>query len=366
MTILLVVAVASAVYLLLAVVRLLAFAVRPIALAQEFLPSVTIFKPIAGLEPNLYENLASFCDQDYDARYEVIFCLATPEDSALPVVQRVAADFSPCPTTIAIGRASGMLNPKIANLTEPNVEPQGEIVVVADSDIRVDRSYLRAIAAGFASERVGAVTCLYAGRPNATAVSRLGALQIQDEFVPSVLAALALGKLRFALGATMAVRRRVLEEIGGLAALGAYLADDHKLGELVTDLGYEIELSRYPVGTDVNETRLAELWSHELRWARTHFALAPVGYAFSFLMYALPLAVLYLVVSGNLSLGVPLLAIVLGLRVAVHYLARYALKVAGDDLLLIFPRDFLSLALWGASLFGRRVRWREENYTISR
>ena len=363
--VLLVVASAGAIYLGIAAFRLAQFALRPLELAREFLPTVTILKPVAGDEPNLYENLASFCDQDYDAHYEVIFCLAGTDDAALPTVRRVVADFSWCPAAIAVGRAPGMLNPKIANLAKPGVDPQGEIVVIADSDIRVDRHYLRAIAAGFASQRVGAVTCLYSGVPNATTVSRLGALQIQDEFAPSVLVALALGKLRFCLGATMAVRRRVLEEIGGIAALGNHLADDHKLGEMVAANGYEIELSRYTVGTDVNERRLSELWSHELRWARTHFALAPVGYAFSFLMYALPLALLYLVLSGNLIAGLPLLASVVGLRLVVHYLARYVFHAARDDVALIGPRDFLSLAVWAVSLVGRTVRWREKKYSTA-
>ncbi|MBV9233642.1 MAG: bacteriohopanetetrol glucosamine biosynthesis glycosyltransferase HpnI [Candidatus Eremiobacteraeota bacterium] len=359
---LLVVAVAGAVYLAIAAVRLLQFAMRPIELARDFLPTISVLKPVAGIEPNLYRNLASFCEQDYDARYEVIFCLASANDPALPTVQRVVADFAWCPAAIALGRAPGMLNPKIANVAKAGVEPQGEIVVIADSDIRVDRKYLRALAAGFASERVGAITCLYSGEPNDGIVSRLGALQIQDQFAPSVLVALALGALRFCLGATMAVRRRVLDDIGGLAALGDHLADDHKLGELVAQRGYEVELCRYPVRTDVNEITLAALWSHELRWARTHRALAPAGYAFSFLTFALPLALLYLIFGGNRAAAIPLLASVLALRVAVHYVARYAFGAARDDVALIVPRDLLSLAVWAASLFGRTVRWRGRIY----
>ncbi len=151
------------------------------------------------------------------------------------------------------------------------------------------------------------------GMPNASLVSRLGAMQIEDVFIPSVLVALALGELRFCLGATMAVRRSVLEEIGGLAALGDGIADDHKLGELVTGTGNEIDLSRYVVRTTVPETTLGALWSHELRWARTNLALAPAGYAFSFLMYALPLALIYLAVSRNVAWGLPLLALVVAL-----------------------------------------------------
>jgi ceramide glucosyltransferase len=364
-TFLLIVAIAAIAYLALACIRVALFAAQPVERASEFLPTFTILKPIAGDEPQLYENLLSCVDQDYDEFFEVVLCLQSSEDPAFAVAKRIAIE-SPSHTRIAIGQHSGMLNPKIANVAKPEAEPQGEIVVIADSDIRVGRDYLRALAASFASEDAGAVTCLYAGIPNASVVSRLGAMQIEDVFIPSVLVALALGPLRFCLGATMAVRRRVLEAIGGLAALGETIADDHKLGELVTRSGKLVGLSRYVVQTTVPETRFGALWSHELRWARTNLALAPAGYAFSFLMYALPLSVIYLAVSRNVTLGVPLLLVTVTLRLALHYLARRALGVRWvSDALLIPIRDALSFAVWFASFFSRTVRWRGKSYTVT-
>ncbi|HEY6327113.1 MAG TPA: bacteriohopanetetrol glucosamine biosynthesis glycosyltransferase HpnI [Candidatus Cybelea sp.] len=360
--ILFIIAIAGAAYLAAAAVCLVAFAQRPLETATEFLPTVTILLPIAGLEPELYENLASFCAQDYDEWYQVVLCLHSHEDAALAVAERIAADF-PSRTAIAIGEAAGMLNPKIANLAKPGVELRGEIVVIADSDVRIGRDYLRALAASFASRRVGAATCLYSAMPGPGSIARLGALYIESGFAPSVLVALAVGKLRFCLGASMAVRRGVLEEIGGLAALGQHLADDHRLGELVAESGREVVLSRYVVRTAVTETTLRELWRHELRWARTNLALAPAGYLFSIVTYALPFALIYLAASRNLTWGIPLLAVVAALRVAVHYLARWALRIRrSGDLALILPRDFLSLAEWVASLLGRAVRWRDKEY----
>ena len=361
--ILFVVAVAGAAYLATAALCLAAFARRPLDAATEFLPTFTILKPIAGVEPELYENLASFCAQDYDEWHQVVLCLHSREDPALAIAERIARDF-PSRTVLAVGEAVGMLNPKIANLAKPGIELRGEIVVIADSDVRVGRDYLRALAAAFASSRVGAATCLYSAMPGPGSIARLGALYIEDGFAPSVLVALAIGKLRFCLGASMAVRRSVLEEIGGLAALGQHLADDHRLGELVAESGREVVLSRYVVSTAVSETRLRDLWLHELRWARTNLALAPAGYLFSFLTYALPFALLYLAVSRNLAWGIPLLVVVAALRVAVHCLARTALRVRrSGDLALVVPRDFLSLAEWVASLLGRAVRWRDKEYS---
>jgi ceramide glucosyltransferase len=239
------------------------------------------------------------------------------------------------------------------------VQPKGEIVVIADSDIRVGRTYLRTLAASFQTPNVGAASCLYSGLSNGTVISRLGALGIEDGFAPSVLVALAVGEMRFCLGATMAVRAGVLESIGGLAALGDTIADDHRLGQLVCGRGYRVALSRYVVATTVAETTLPPLWAHELRWARTAFELAPAGYAFSFLMYAVPLAVIYLALSGDLLLGIPLLAIIISLRFRVHYLARKALAVTRpDDAWLVPLRDFLSLPIWFASLFVPRRTFR--------
>ena len=293
MTVLFVFALAGACYLALACISISLFARRPLDRASEFLPTFTILKPLAGLETSLYENLRSCCQQDYEAFFEVILCLHSSDDPAFVVAKRIAIEF-PSRTRIAIGQNPEIHNRKIANLAKPEAEPRGEIVVIADSDIHVGRDYLASLAASFASEEVGAATCLYAGTPSTSTVSRLGAMQIEDVFIPSVLVALALGPLRFCLGATMAVRRSLLEAIGGVAALGGTIADDHKLGQLVTGKGKRIDLSRYVVRTMVPETRLGALWSRELRWARTNLALAPSGYAFSFLTYAIPL-------SANLS-----------------------------------------------------------------
>jgi len=358
---LLIVAIAGAGYLALANLQMLFFARRPLELAAEFLPTITVLKPILGDEPKLYENLRSFCDQDYGAPFDVVFAIHRPDDSARATLERLVGEF-PENTRLAVGENPELLNPKIANLAKPEAEARGEIVVFADSDIRVGRDYLRAIAASFASDRIGATTCLYAGVPNESLVSRLGAMQIEEMFIPSVLVALTLGKLRFCMGATMAVRRRLLEEFGGLAAIGSVLADDHRLGELVTECGRDVELSRYVVGTTVPERTFGTLWAHELRWARTNLALAPAGYVFSFLMYALPFALLYLGVARNLA-ALLLLALVIALRVGLHYVSRAGLAVNHrDDVALIPVRDFLSLAVWFASFFGRRVLWRGHTY----
>ena len=346
-------------YLMLALLRTVAFASRSIpTIDDEFAPSVTVLKPIAGVESGLYEYLASFCNQDYP-NYEIVFCLHDEDDPAVPIVRRVLEDFRGTKIRVAVGHNDAMANPKIANLAKPGAEPHGEIVVIADSDVLVTPDYLRTVAAEFATETTGATTCLYGAILNESFVSELGALHVEDEFLPSVLVALALGPLRFCMGATMAVRRDVLEQIGGLEALGPYLADDHELGELVTKTGRTVTLCPYTVKTAIPETHFADLWSHELRWGRTKRAQAPAGYAFSFVMYAVPLAfVLLLLAPGWPSFTLFLYAALL--RWFVHRASRGALHTTRTSRWWLLPvRDVMSLAVWLVSMFGRAVKWRE-------
>jgi ceramide glucosyltransferase len=355
---LLIASVLGSVYLAIANAVTLAFGRRPLPREPEHFPSVTILKPVSGLEGGLGENLATFCDQDYPD-YDVIFCVRDPRDAAVPVIEGVMETHPRCNARLAIGDNPAYGNPKIATISKAAATARGDLIVIADSDICVGPTYLRSVVASFAREDIGAVTCVYRALAVDNWVARLGADYVEEHFVPSVLVTSTFGTLRFCLGATMAVRRNVLETIGGIDALGPYLADDHKLGELVSKHGFQVELSRYVVATTIPETRLRDLLSHELRWARTTMVLAPVGYAFSFLMYAVPLAILYLVISHNARVGWTLLGTALALRVALHYSARAALSVRHPSAPWLAPvRDTLNLGLWLASLFGRSVRWR--------
>ena len=362
MIVLLVVTAAGAAYLALAVMQLARFARRRVCETTQT-PRISVLKPLYGAEPGLYEALASFCDQDYPD-FEIVFCLHDESDAAAPIVARLAREFTQVPIRVAYGENARIVNPKIANLAKPGAEPRGEIVVLADSDIWTGRDYLRAIAASFAGERTGAVTCLYGGVPNETFAARLGAMRSEEEFSPSVLVAAALAKVEFCLGATMAVRSGVLERIGGLEALGADLADDYNLGKLVADLGLDVVLSRYVVRTTIAEGTLSALWHREVRWARTNFRLAPAGHIFSFLMYALPFAFLYAVLAHD-ALAYGLLLLVGALRLSLHEAARAAFgNGRRDEPWLIPPRDLFSLAVWAASLVTRTVKWRGAHHRM--
>jgi ceramide glucosyltransferase len=328
-----------------------------------FAPAVTVFKPLHGNEPQLYENLRSFCDQDY-SQYQVIFGANDPEDPSLEVARRLQREFPERAIEVVAGARTAVRNPKVGNLIAMRERARHTVFVIADSDMRAGRDYLRSIVAPFADEGIGAVTCLYGGTPNATIASQLGAMHVNDQFSPSVLVATALEPLTYCFGATMAVRESVLDNAGGFAALGDRLGDDYALGRLVAESGKRVELSDYVVHTTIADDDLARLWLHELRWARTIRSQRTAGYAGSIVTYPLPFAILCAVLTPS-PLSFAVLGLAAALRTVLHFESRktFAKHIRATPWLIPL-RDALGVAVWVTAFLGKRVHWRDARFRV--
>jgi ceramide glucosyltransferase len=323
-------------------------------------PAVTIFKPACGEEPGLEENLASFCAQDYPD-FDVVFGALDPADAALNVMRRVAARYPERTSVVSGDGVARHRNPKMATLAPMIASARGDIVVIADSDMRVGPDYLDAIVAPFDDPHTGALTCVFHGEPaDDRLASALSAMAITEQFMPSALVANAIEPMTYCFGSTMAVRRRVLEAIGGIAALGDRLADDYALGSFVAAHGYRIVLSPYVVTNVVSEPGLRHLIEHELRWARTIRGVRFLSYTGLILTYPLPLALIHLAVARKRIPALALVALAAGLRVALHRRANETFGTRRRPAAWLIPvRDALGVAVWALGLFGREVRWRD-------
>ena len=329
-------------------------------------PAVSVLKPLAGTEPELRANLRSFCDQDYP-HFEVILGVGNQSDAALAAARQIAAEF-PDRVRVVVGDHLAGPNRKVANLANMMTAARHDWIVVADSDVRVGRDYLSRLVGPLGDPGVGVVTCLYRARPLGPVWSQLGALAVNDWFLPSVLVSQALGSQRFVSGATLALRREVLEAVGGFAALASHLADDYELGRLTRARGFGTVLSPVLVETLVHEPSARALVEHEVRWLCTIRGVAPWGYLGLGVTQTLVASLLagLLVGPHPWALGLP--AVALALRLMVHFTAQRRLEVPGAGLgtaLLVPLRDLLGFAEWVAGFFTRRVRWREQQLAVA-
>ncbi len=331
----------------------------------RFSPPVTVLKPLCGNDGHLYENLRSFCEQDYP-RYQVIWGVRDPDDPAVPVVHRLIREFPDLDLTLVTnGRLSGT-NLKVSNLSNLDRRAKYDTLVLADSDMRVGPDYLSAVVAPLEDRTVGLVTCLYKGTARDGLWSTLGAMFINEWFFPSALAGAGLGPLRHAFGATIACRRETLTSIGGFEALADYLADDYMLGWLTSRHRLRVVLSPYIVENVVVEKDLRGLFFHELRWTRTFRTVRPVSYFFSVVTYGIPLSFLFLVSSGLSRLAITAFAAHLVLRCGGRVLLHQALRlsVPWSNAWLVPLRDLLSFILWALSFLGQSVRWNDHRFRV--
>jgi ceramide glucosyltransferase len=323
---------------------------------------VSILKPLYGAEPALYEDLASFFTLD-DPAYELIFGVRDSHDPALAVVARLRAEHPERAVQVVTDPRIHGSNLKISNLINMMAVAQHDLIVIADSDMRVPADYLAPVVGPLADKGVGAVTCAYLGRQEGdTLAGRLAALQINDWFLPSVLVARRVGKANFCMGSTMAFRRDALAAIGGLGRLKDLLADDYMLGRLMTEAGYRVELASCIVETSVPEETLKPVLSHELRWGRTIRTVEPSSFFGAGLTHTISMA---LIADGFLALGQAnpaIMATVLGAalaaRLLLHATIRRAFPRLKTEWWLVPIRDILSFGVWAGSFTGRSVEWR--------
>jgi ceramide glucosyltransferase len=326
-------------------------------------PSVTILKPLHGDEPGLFENLASFCAQDYPGPVQIVFGVQDPADPAVAVVERLAAAFPDKALDLVIEARLQGANRKVANLINMAPSIRHEAVVLADSDMRVPPDYLVRVVAALQHPGVGLVTCLYHGVPVSDQLwPRLSALAIDTHFLPNVIVGLSLGLARPCFGSTIALRRTTLDDIDGFAAFADLLADDYAIGAAVRAAGHAVAIPPFTVGHSCPENSAQALWRHEVRWARTIRSVDPAGYAGLAITHAFPLGLLGALAGRPGALIVAAAAV--ACRIALCMRIERAFGLQRHPRWLVPLRDLLSFAVFVWSFFGLAVSWKGSDYRV--
>jgi len=353
-------------YLLAATILVGRFAGVPPATSAAT-PAVTILKPLHGDEAGLFDNLMSFAQQRYAGAVQIVCGVADARDPAVASVERLRAASTASAVELVIDPTIHGANRKVANLINMAPRIRHDVVIVSDSDIRVDPDYLARVIAALQQQGVGAVTCLYHGVAATGLWSQLNALAINAHFLPSVVLGLASGLAQPCFGSTIALKRATLEEIGGFAAVADRLDDDYAIGAAVRQRGHAVAIPPFTVAHLCSEPSLRELWRHELRWARTIRSIAPLGHAGSVVMHALPWALVALALAPWSGLLVSAAAMTLAAilcRAALLRQVALGLALPPQPYWLLPVRDLMSFAVFVASFLGRSVRWRGQRYQL--
>lgn len=352
-----------------AALRFVRRASSPVPPLPKIAPRVAILKPLHGMRRCLAENLMSYMELDYP-RTEYLFAVSDCEDPAAHVLVALKLRYSCAQVTLMVGMERDCANRKVAKLIRMvDRASEAEIFVLSDSDVEVERDHLHRIVAELCSdEKIGIVTSLYRARPNGTIASILEALFINTDFAPMVLFSSSIEPIRYALGATVAIKREALEAIGGLRAIKDRLADDYFLGEMVANHGYKVKLSSSVVTVNCEEADFTDFWHHQIRWARTYRTTRPISIA-AIVTHGPFWALLLLAATGFSPWSAGALAAALAARIGMTVLfLRKVLKLPelARYAWIVPLKDLIMTAIWFGSLAGNEVRWSGRRLRIQR
>lgn len=341
----------------------------------EFLPGVSLFKPLHGDEPSLEAHLRTFFEQDYlqhagAGPVEILFCARSEADAGLKVARRVAAEYPEIATRIVTSGEPWAANAKVCSLVAMAKVATHDLWVISDSDVRVAPNYLRHVVLPFADANVGASTCLYRGVAAGGGLwAQLEAVGMSIEMSSGVCASLLTEPVSFALGPTMAARRQCIEEVGGFERMADYCADDFVLGNWIAKK-HTVALSGHVIDHMVLNVDFLNSMKHQVRWMKSTRFSRPKGHLGTALTFGVPFALLAWV--GALPVGMPVLGWsallfgVLGRMLQAWVVGRFVVQERRLwRTMLLFPvRDLMGIVFWALSYTSNRILWRGEIYEL--
>jgi ceramide glucosyltransferase len=333
--------------------------------ASPYLPAISILKPVHGLDVEADQNFLTFCHQDYPD-YELLFGVDQLDDPSVPLIEKLQRENPGCRIRLVLAEAGGP-NRKANILQYLSEAAEHDVLVVSDSDMRVTSDYLRRVVAPLSQEQVGLVTCPYRGSRAFNLTAGLEALHMGVTFLPGVMVARHFLNMRFAMGATIVLRRQDLEKFGGFYSVKDYLADDYELAVRIADLGRKVVLSDYLMVSVLGATTFSEQWDREVRWSRCNRVNRPLEYPGYLLFFHVPMAVALLFITDASLFARQVFVACLLFR----WLTSWLITTQTGDLesrrwLVWLPaRDLLSVLVWFTGAFSRRVKWRGDTFIVS-
>ena len=331
-------------------------------------PGITLFKPLKGCDEHTVRCLESWFQQDYRGPIQVLLGVASEQDPAYALVQRLLAAHPPADARLVVCPDALGVNAKVSTLIQLHRLARHDVLVVSDADVQVPANLLAQAVAPLHDPHVGLVHCFYRLLHATTWAMRWEAFAVNADFWSQVLQGQTLWPLDYALGAVMVTTRSHLEKIGGFECLVDFLADDYQLGHRIARNGARIELCPIVVDCWSQPLSWTQVWRHQLRWARTIRISKPAPYAASLLSNASLWPALWFGFHPT-AITCAVLAVCLSLRIAtgMNLLQRMTRRPSPWHLVWLIPlKDVLQVLLWLLAFTGQQVEWKGVSYRIHR
>jgi ceramide glucosyltransferase len=329
-------------------------------------PPVSVVVPACGIENFTPLTLERAFLLDWPD-YELIFCVADARDPVIPVIREAMDKHPNVAARILIGDDRVSANPKLNNCVKGWQAARHDWVVLADSNVLMPQDYIAHLMAARRPNTGLVCSTPLGSRPDGfwaeVECAFLNSQQARWQYVGEALG------LGFAQGKSMLWYKPMLDAEGGIAALGAEIAEDAAATKLVRRLGRRVHLVASPFEQPLGRRKLGQIWSRQARWARLRRVTFPAFFTPEILLGSLPPLLLALAAALTASADISLVTVATIVFAAV-YLPELVLifvknwRLSVWTLPAMIARDMLAPAIWVRSWLSGSFDWRGNMMTI--
>lgn len=326
---------------------------------------VSILKPLKGLDDNLFDNLESFCMLDYP-EYEIIFSLQDRNDPAYKVARKVKEKYPDKQISLVVEECSTGLNPKVNNLIPAYANAKYEYILISDSNVMVNRDYLREIVKHFSDPDIGLVTNLIRGIGGRTLGSVFENLHLNTFIIGSICFLDRYLKMPCVVGKSMLMRKRDLESIGGFKAVKDVLGEDYIIGEKMQKKGKKVILSNYLIN-NVNEYwGLKKFLNRHTRWGKLRWRIGGVKYFSEIITNIVFMSFLPIFFWGPSRLTLSFTVLIGCIKIIGDFYMGRKIRTDMNPLWNILSpvKDLIIGFIWFIPLLSNTIVWRGNRYII--
>lgn len=332
--------------------------------STEPLKGLSILKPLCGGDEELEANLRSFLEADHEP-LQIIFAAASSTDPAITLARRLAAEYPHRDVTVVVGGDDRIANPKIALMEAMLPHARHDILLLSDSNVRLEHGDLGRVLPLFVDPRVG-----MAYQPVVADGERTVAATIENLHYTEFAAFLTIGVhelvgLHTVNAKGQWVRRAALESAGGFAGVRDCGADDYELSQQVEKAGWRLAPAATVVRVIQRDWSWQSLVQRNLRHAGLRVRICPWAYPLELVFNPIPFA-LPLTVAGRIDLAA-LGVFAIGAKVAMELSSARLLRGRGLAWHLapaLIAKDLFIFACWFVAPIKRTAEWRGRPYRL--